>query len=267
LKPPIYQSGWSDAVKSLYRHDVCEIWNENIARHIWNQYHNQLDIYCGLVASHSGHKYERILDVGCAQATLALQLAEKGHDVTAVDLRSEFLEYAKSRYTHGKIEFIAGNALELHLADSYDVVFANQIIEHLVYPETLVEGLAKLLNPGGLLVVTTPNWHYFKNRLPKFSEIGDRATHEHRQFTSDSDGHFFAYTGAEVVDIFQNAGLKAIRALPFETPAISGHFKVRHLHGLVPMPFLRRVDEILLRVPVVRYILGHQRMVMGYKSV
>lgn len=266
LKPPVYDSNWSTAQKALYGHDLQEMWDRSIAPHIWNQYHNQLGLYQELVESHPGSLPKRILDVGCAQATLAILLAERGHLVTAVDLRSEFIDYAKSRYTHGQIEFLSGNALRLELPHRYDVVFANQIIEHLVYPEILVRGLANLLGPGGLLVVTTPSWHYFKNQLPKFSDIGDRKAHEHRQFTSDADGHFFAYTADELAKVFRDAQLENLKVVPFETPLISGHFRVRHLHGIVPAPSLKRIDSLLLRVPGIRYLLGHQLMVVGYKG-
>jgi len=38
----VYDPAWSE-VKALYRHDIQEIWDPTINRHIWNQYHNQLD--------------------------------------------------------------------------------------------------------------------------------------------------------------------------------------------------------------------------------
>jgi len=42
IKAPVYDPAWSE-VKTLYRHDIQEIWDPTINRHIWNQYHNQLD--------------------------------------------------------------------------------------------------------------------------------------------------------------------------------------------------------------------------------
>ena len=84
----------------------------------------------------------------------------------------------QTRYTHGRIRFVAGNALECELHEQFDLVFANQIIEHLVYPERLIERLKGLLKEGGKLVVTTPNWHYVRNNLPSFREIGDPAQFE-----------------------------------------------------------------------------------------
>ena len=93
----------------------------------------------------------------CAEGTLALLLCERGHQVTAIDIRPDFLEYARSRYSHGDIRFVAANALEGDLPGPYGLIFANQIIEHLVYPSGLLERLHALPVPGGRLVKSTPN--------------------------------------------------------------------------------------------------------------
>jgi 2-polyprenyl-3-methyl-5-hydroxy-6-metoxy-1,4-benzoquinol methylase len=57
------------------------------------------------------------------------------------------------------------------LTERFDLVFANQIAEHLVYPEQLIGRLKGLLIEGGKFVVATPNWHYIRNNLPSFGEV------------------------------------------------------------------------------------------------
>ena len=120
-----------------------------------------------------------------------------------MDIRQQFLDYAASRHETGEIRFVCGNAMETDPGERFDLVFANQIIEHLVYPLKLVGRLASWLKPGGRLVVTTPNGEYFRNSLPHFSEIGDPAQYEAAQFSADADGHFFAYTAQELADVFR----------------------------------------------------------------
>ena len=80
MKPPQFDPSWPDDVFALYRHDMQEIWDRSIAPQIWNQYHNQLDLYRRIS---NGRGRLDILDVGCAQGTLALLLAEDGHNVCA----------------------------------------------------------------------------------------------------------------------------------------------------------------------------------------
>jgi 2-polyprenyl-3-methyl-5-hydroxy-6-metoxy-1,4-benzoquinol methylase len=265
MKPPVFDTNWSDEIKALYRHDVQEIWDNSLNRHIWNQYHNQLRVYLGLAGLSELTGAKKILDVGCAQGTLALLLAERGHDVVALDLRPGFLDYAQTRYTHGQIRFVAGNILECALDESFDLVFANQIIEHLVYPERLVGRLKDLLKAGGKLVVTTPNWHYIRNNLPSFKEIGDPAQFEHLQFTADADGHFFAYKASELETIFRTAGLKNIASVFFESPFISGHIKLRYVHKMVPLNLLHALDRTVLASPLGRH-LAHQLMIVAEHS-
>ena len=261
MKPPTFNAAWGAEMQALYRHDMQEIWDRSIAPHMWNQYHNQLDLYATL----AGDAPLRVLDVGCAQGTLALLLAERGHEVTAADLRPEFLAYAQSRHTHGDVRFICADALKDELPGGFDLVFANQIIEHVVYPHQFVARLASKLRPGGRLVVTTPNHGYVRNTLPAFSELGDVTQWEHLQNTADADGHFYAYTKEELAAVFHSQGLEQVHATFFETPWISGHMKLRYLHGVVPAAVLRWADRATLCIPGLRRKLSHQLMVSGVR--
>lgn len=263
MKSPVLNPAWPDEVRAVYQHDLQEIWDPRVAKHIWNQYHNQLDIYLSLVDS---TEVLDILDVGCAQATLALLLAERGHRVWAMDLRQHFLDYAASRYEKGDIKFICGNAMEVDLDHRFDMIFANQIVEHLVYPLEFTRKLAGWLKRGGKLVMTTPNADYLKNSLPTFSELGDFVEYESRQFSADGDGHFFAYTPSELKEIFERAGLSDVNSQCFETPFISGHMKVRFTHNIMPVSILRQLDRLTLRSPKIGNRLAHQLMVTGSRT-
>lgn len=260
MKPPVFDPAWPPDVVALYRHDLQEMWDPTIAPQVWNQYHNQLDTYDALV---DGRGPLDVLDVGCAQGTLALLLAERGHRVCAMDIRRQFLDYAASRHERGDVRFVCGNVLDVVPGGTFDVIFANQLIEHLVHPTRLVERLAGWLEPGGRLVVTTPSWEYVRNSLPSFGELGDPAAHEHRQHSADGDGHFFAYRAAELVAIFRSAGLSRVRVTHFESPWISGHLRIRHLHRWWPAAMLRGLDRMTLRLPAIGRRLAHQLMIVG----
>src|SRR5688500_14679379 len=128
MKPPIFNPDWGEEVQAVYRHDVQEVWDPTVARHIWNQYHNQLELYLSLA---EGTKRLTSLDIGCAGGSLARLLAELDHEVWAMDIRQSFLDYAGSRYEKGRVHFICGNAMEIELEERFDLSFANQISEHL----------------------------------------------------------------------------------------------------------------------------------------
>jgi len=263
MKAPVFNPDWSTDVLALYRHDMQEIWDRGIAPQIWNQYHNQIALYLAIAAE----RPLRILDVGCAQGTLALLLAEHGHRVTAVDIRPQFLDYARSRYSHGEVQFLVANVLEDDLNGEYDLIFANQIIEHLVYPAELLRRLMQRLVPGGRLVTTTPNGAYLKNSLPSYTELGDPREWEHRQFTADGDGHFFAYTAEELQGLFAGAGFQQVVTCYFETPFINGHLKLRYLHRYTPVALWRLLDRLALAVPAIGRRSAHQLLATGLRRV
>lgn len=237
--------GWPPEVVEIYRNDMREMWDPSIERPVYNQYHNQLDLYLSLV---DRYQAQSVLDVGCAQGTLALLLAEAGKRVTAVDIRQPFLDYARSRQESGEVRFLAANIFDRPDLGTFDLVFGNQIIEHLVYPAEFMSTLASYATAEGLVVVTTPNHDYFRSSLPSFTALGDPKQHEHRQFSAGGGDHFFAYTEEELRGAAAGAGLDVEEVFYFETPWISGHFLFRFLHPLTRVPLLRRLDRMSLGI-------------------
>lgn len=262
MKEPVANPAWSDEVRRVYEHDLREMWDASIAPHIYEQYHYLLDFYFSLVGNDAPMD---VLDVGCAQATLALLLAERGHRVTALDIRPEFLEYASSRHTHGDIRFIAGNLFEEDLvAKAFDLAFANQIIEHVWDPQQKIARLAAHLKPGGRLVMTTPNGEYVRNALPTYEEFGRQGA-AFEENTADGDGHVFAFLLDELAAQVEQSGLKVESAGFLETPLVNGHMKFRHLMPMLAPRLGRAIDSVILACPGLNRRLAHQMYVVGRK--
>jgi 2-polyprenyl-3-methyl-5-hydroxy-6-metoxy-1,4-benzoquinol methylase len=261
MKRPIFNPLWNEDVKTLYANDLREMWDPSIELQTYYLYQNQLNFYFSIVDAFNP---KSILDVGCAQATLATLLAEQGKRVCALDIRSHFVDYAKSRYEKGDISFLCANIMDGPDIGHYDLVFANQIIEHLVYPVSFLKLLKGYLNPEGILVITTPNYHYFRNNLPSYSDLGDPSRYENRQFSAGGGDHFFAYSEEELTHFFQESGLEVLDVQFFETPWISGHFKVRFIQKIFPFKVLRLADHVTLTIT--KRWLAHQLCVIGKSS-
>lgn len=253
MKRPDVDSSWPSEVREIYENDLREVWDPNIERHSFNAYQNQLRTYRDIVERYGA---QTVLDVGCAQATLALLLAEDGKRVTAVDIRQPFLDYGKSRHERGDVRFVTANIIDAPDLGTFDLVFGNQIIEHLLYPADFLRTLAHYAVPGGIVVATTPNHDYFRSSLPSYTELGDPRQHEHRQYSAGGGDHFFAYTEEELRAAASAAGLEIEELFYYETPWISGHFLFRYLHTLLPVALLRGADRLLLRIAPRRF--AHQ---------
>jgi len=261
MKRPVFNPSWDEETKALYTNDMREIWDPSIEPQTYYRYRNQLNFYFSIVDKFDP---KSILDVGCAQATLAILLAECGKRICALDIRPHFIEYAKSRWEFGDIDFKCANIMDKPDIGRYDLVFANQIIEHLVYPIPFLRVLRHYINPNGILVVTTPNYHYFLNNLPSHSALGELSHYENRQFTADGGDHFFAYSKTELIDYFQKSGFEILDIQFFETPWISGHFKVRFLQKILPFKFLKLADRLVLTLA--ERLMAYQLCVIGRNS-
>lgn len=100
----------------------------------------------------------RVLDLGCGQGYLAGMLHERGLKVVGVDLNAG--KIAAARRLHPGIPFLRSDIREVDLPDeSFDTVVLAEVLEH-VGEEVGAEILnraARLLHPGGRLVVSVPN--------------------------------------------------------------------------------------------------------------
>jgi 2-polyprenyl-3-methyl-5-hydroxy-6-metoxy-1,4-benzoquinol methylase len=105
---------------------------------------------------------KRVLDLGCRFGALTRAYLH-GNEIVGVDIDRRALDEASKL----GIETLWADVGEpLPVADeSFDVVVAGELLEHLPMPEWTVADLRRVLRPGGLLVGSVPNAYRLKNRL------------------------------------------------------------------------------------------------------
>jgi 2-polyprenyl-3-methyl-5-hydroxy-6-metoxy-1,4-benzoquinol methylase len=97
----------------------------------------------------------RILDVGCGNGAFLARAAAAGWKATGVDFDLEAVEAAKLNVD---VEAYAGSIMDQRFpAASFDAITMDNVIEHLPNPIETVRECARLLRPGGRLVIMTPN--------------------------------------------------------------------------------------------------------------
>lgn len=112
----------------------------------------------------------RALDVGCGSGGLAIALAEAGAMVDAIEPDPVRFRWAQERIAGygAKVTLTAAKAERLpYLDDTFAVVTLDSVIEHVEDPALVVKEVARVLQPGGIVYMVSPN------KLSVFSILRD----------------------------------------------------------------------------------------------
>jgi 2-polyprenyl-6-hydroxyphenyl methylase/3-demethylubiquinone-9 3-methyltransferase len=100
----------------------------------------------------------RILDLGCGAGLVANDLVQRGFEVLGVDLAAEALEVAARHDPTGRARWLLADVRALPLpAESFDVVCAMDLLEHVEPVDAVIGEVARILRPGGLFFFHTFN--------------------------------------------------------------------------------------------------------------
>ena len=102
-------------------------------------------------------------DIGCGTGFITEGLIRAGLHVIAVDQSEAMLAQMKSKFADiPDIDYHRGEAEQLPIADgSVDYVFANMYLHHVEKPSIAIKEMARILKPGGALVITDLDNHTF----------------------------------------------------------------------------------------------------------
>jgi len=143
---------------------------------------------------------ERVLDVGCGKAELALDLAERSAArVTGLDLNEKYLEYAR-RSPHPRLELVHGDAHAFSSETPFDTVVLSNVLEHIDDRPGLLRGLAERTGASRFLIrvpLLERDW-----TIPLRRELG-------LEWLSDAT-HFTEYTVPQFKEELAAAGLEPV---------------------------------------------------------
>jgi 2-polyprenyl-3-methyl-5-hydroxy-6-metoxy-1,4-benzoquinol methylase len=128
----------------------------------------------------------RVLDLACGEGYGSEVLSRTAAEVVGVDANPEAHEHARLRYRRQNLRFERGLVETFGRPGSFDAVVFLQTIEHVVDPVAVLEHIRRLLTPGGVAYVTTPNlltlappgaqksgnpWHLREYRAAEFAAL------------------------------------------------------------------------------------------------
>ena len=137
----------------------------------------------------------RCLDVGCGGGILSEAIARLGGEVMGIDMVEKNIAIADhhAQASGLNIHYEATTAEDLLARDvSFDVVFNLEVVEHVAHAEEFLQSCARLVRPGGIMVVATLNRTVLSYAA---AIIGaevilrwlPRGTHHWRKFVSPSE--------------------------------------------------------------------------------
>lgn len=138
------------------------------------------DLMPGEIALEHQHRYyavaplaarRDVLDVASGEGYGAALLAGNARSVIGVDIDPDAVDFATRRYgpTVPNLRFSAGSCVALPLADaSVDLVVSFETIEHHDQHEAMLAEIKRVLRPGGVLVISSPDRHEYSD-VPGYS--------------------------------------------------------------------------------------------------
>lgn len=130
---------------------VPEFTTASISYEHWHRY---------LFASEFVHS-KAVLDIACGEGYGTFYLSTSAEKVLGVDISAETIHQASSKYIKSNLEFIHGSATKIPVDGEhvFDVITSFETIEHLSVDEQeeFLKEVKRLLKPGGLFIISTPN--------------------------------------------------------------------------------------------------------------
>ena len=249
MKRVQFSEAWPESWKVSYAYDLVEVYGERGRRGYTYAYAERRQRTLAMVGR-AAAPGATVLDVAAAQGNFTLALAELGYDVTWNDLRADLADYVRLKHERGTVRYAPGNVFELGFDRRFDVVLITEVIEHVAHPDEFLVEIARMVTPGGHVVMSTPNGAYMLNRLPKFSEHPDPSVFEAQQFAPNSDGHIFLLHSGEIASLAATAGLEVIDHQVFTNFLTNGHLRTEPLLRILPRVMVRGVEWITGRLPL-----------------
>lgn len=175
-------------------------------------------------------KRGRLLDVGCALGDF-LEVAKqlRWEDSCGIDVSDYALEQARAK---GLKVYKIGTGSPKLKKSSFDVITLQDVVEHYIDPRAEMELVYKLLKPGGLLFLTTPN---VSSLTAKFLE---------RNWYHYKRNEHLSYFSPKTIRLFlEKIGFREIIVRP--TPSwVSVRYLLQRIHYYFPKISIQSIDRL-----------------------
>jgi SAM-dependent methyltransferase len=148
-----------------------------------------------------GGKNQRVLNAGCGPGFDSDEFRKAGHYVVGIDFDRKLVDFAVGRgfQQEGRVADLT-RALPFK-DNSFDIVFCSEVVEHLPIITNFLGECNRVLKQNGLLLLTTDNPTYLKNRIKFLFGNADFLAHQ---------PHVHLYTPAKMQELLEAKGFRVL---------------------------------------------------------
>jgi len=139
----------------------------------------------------------RLLEIGCGSGAMLNYMGSLGWQAEGIDVDPSAVANAKSK----GLKVVLGSLEEQGYNDnSFDAIMASHVIEHVPDPQGLLAECYRILKPGGMISIVTPNIKAFGHSFFKQSYLA-----------LDPPRHLMLYNDKALHSLVQKAGFAGIK--------------------------------------------------------
>jgi len=147
----------------------------------------------------------RLLDVGCGDGSFLREAARHGWTVTGTEFSPVGARIARA----AGVQVFAGELQEARFpGQAFDVITCWHVIEHVANPRRLLGEMHRLLAPGGVLALATPN---LEDRVFRLAYLLLRRKRPRLYEPDEREVHLFVYSAHTVRQLVAAEGFTDIR--------------------------------------------------------
>lgn len=191
------------------------------------------------------YKNEKVLDIGCGAGTMTFYLAQKAKYVTGIDISEKAIKSAKESKQKINLKNINFQQMDFPRElpkGKYDFVYFSEVIEHIKDDEIALRSIHNLLNPKGILFLTTPSRNAPLHKLGLTRKFDKKVGHIKR-YSIDELLYKLANENFEVIKVYEKESL--LRNFLYINPVAGKMIRfIRHFLVDIFLFF----DEVLVKI-------------------
>jgi len=137
---------------------------------LWRRTHEVL----GAIEQFAIKPAGNILDLGTAEGRM-LDVVSRKHPLSrciGIEYNIELVEYGKKQFPH--LFLVQGDIDNLSFkSESFDVVIATAVIEHVPHPDNVIQEVKRVLNRSGIIIITSPDpfWEHLAKIVGHLKDV------------------------------------------------------------------------------------------------